>query len=141
MMLVDTNVISEVMKTAPSAVVVGWLNAQAPGSLYLSAVTIGEIEFGLCILPVGNRRTRLKDRFERFVSLAFVQRVLAVDEPCARPYGEIMDLRREMGRPMTVPDGQIAAIARAKGLGIATRNTRDFENCGVDLIDPFANGP
>lgn len=141
MILVDANVISEVMKTAPSAVVVGWLNAQAPGSLYLSAVTIGEIEFGLYILPVGNRRTRFKDRFQRFVSLAFVQRVLAFDEPCARSYGEIMGLRRELGRPMTVPGGQIAPIARANGLGIATRNTRDFENCGVDLIDPFANGP
>lgn len=138
-MLVDTNVISEIMRAVPSAAVVGWLNGQRPGSLYVSAVTIGEIEFGLRMLPAGSRRSRLKDQFERFVALAFVQRILAFDEPCARAYGEIMGLRRELGRPMSVPDGQIAAIARTNGLGIATRNTRDFEECGVALIDPFAH--
>jgi len=141
MILLDTNVISEIMKVAPSAAVVSWLNAQKPGSIYVSAVTIGEIEFGLRIMAIGGRRTQLQKRFERFVSLAFVRRVLAFDEPSARVYGDIMGLRREMGRPMSVPDGQIAAIARTNGLRLATRNTRDFEDCGVELTDPFVSSP
>lgn len=141
MILLDTNVISEIMKVAPSAVVVSWLNGQKPGSLYVSAVTIGEIAFGLRILPVGDRRAELQKRFERFVSLAFVRRVLAFDESSARVYDDIMGLRREIGRPMSVPDGQIAAIARTNRLRLATRNTRDFEDCGVELIDPFVSSP
>jgi len=140
MILLDTNVISEIMKVAPSDAVVNWLNDQRSGALYVSAVTIGEIEYGLRILPAGGRRMRLKERFERYVALAFAQRVLAFDEAAARIYGEIMGLRREIGRPMSVPDGQIAAIARLNGLQVATRNTRDFEDCGIELIDPFLSG-
>ena len=137
MILIDTNVVSEIMKVAPSRTVVKWLNNQKSSSLYVSTVTIGEIEYGLRILPAGKRRLQLKERFQRFVSLAFAQRVLAYDEAAARTYGEVMGLRKEIGRPMSVPDGQIAAIARSNGLTVATRNTGDFEDCGVELIDPF----
>jgi|APFre7841882590_1041340.scaffolds.fasta_scaffold15200_2 predicted nucleic acid-binding protein len=137
MILVDTNVVSEVMKVAPSATVVEWLNQQKSSSLYVSTITLGEIEYGLRLLPVGKRRLQLKESFERFVSLAFAQRILVYDEAAARHYGEVMGLRKEMGRPMSVPDGQIVAIARANGLKVATRNTSDFKDCGVDLIDPF----
>ncbi len=137
MILVDTNVVSEVMRIAPSETVVEWLNNQKSSSLYISTVTIGEIEYGLRILPVGKRRLQLKERFEQFVSLAFALRILAYDEAAARTYGEVMGLRKEMGRPMSVPDGQIAAIAKAHGHKIATRNISDFEDCGVELIDPF----
>ena len=137
MILVDTNVVSEVMRIAPSETVVEWLNNQKSSSLYISTVTIGEIEYGLRILPVGKRRLQIKERFEQFVSLAFALRILAYDEAAARTYGEVMSLRKEMGRPMNVPDGQIAAIARAHGHKIATRNISDFEDCGVELIDPF----
>ena len=137
MILVDTNVVSEVMKISPSKTVVQWLNKQKSSSLYVSTVTIGEIEYGLRILPSGKRRLQLKEKFERFISLAFAQRVLAYDEATARTYGEVMGLRKEIARPMSVPDVQIAAIARSNGLLVATRNTGDFEDCGVELIDPF----
>jgi len=137
MVLVDTNVISEVMRVSPSENVVKWLNLQKSSSLYVSAVTIGEIEYGLHILPAGRRQLHLKERFERFVSLAFAQRILAYDQAAARTYGEIMGYRKEIGRPMSIPDGQIAAIARSNELAIATRNTSDFEDCGIELIDPF----
>lgn len=137
MILVDTNVISEIMKVAPSEVVLDWLNGQKSTDLYISAITIGEIEYGLRILPTGKRQVQLKDRFERFVALAFAQRILAFDEPAARIYAEIMGSRKEIGRPMSIPDGQIAATARARGLAVATRNTSDFIDCGIDLIDPF----
>ena len=137
MILVDTNVVSEVMKVAPSETVVTWLNNQTSSSLFISTITIGEIEYGLRILPAGKRRMRLKERFERFISLAFAQRVLPYDETAARTYGDIMGFRKEIGHPMSIPDGQIAAIAKINGLTISTRNTSDFEDCGIELVDPF----
>jgi predicted nucleic acid-binding protein len=137
MILVDTNVVSEVMKVAPSETVVTWLNNQNSSSLFISIITIGEIEYGLRILPAGKRRIWPKERFERFISLAFAQRVLPYDETAARTYGDIMGFRREIGHPMSIPDGQIAAIAKVNGLTICTRNTSDFEDCGIKLVDPF----
>ena len=116
MILTDTNVISEVMKVSPSLRVIEWLNNQDSNELYVSTITIGEIEYGLRILPDGRRRLELKERFERFISVAFAQRILAFDEPAARSYGDVMGLRRELGRPISVPDGQIAAIAPSHGL-------------------------
>jgi predicted nucleic acid-binding protein len=136
--LIDTNVISEVMRISPSLRVLEWLNQQDAGSLYVSTISIGEIEYGLRILPEGKRRLALKERFEQFIERAFTQRVLVYDHAAARAYGDVMGFHKELGRPMSAPDGQIAAIARSGGLAIATRNTRDFENCGVNLIDPFS---
>jgi len=137
MILLDTNVVSEVMKTRPAEAVVGWLNGQESEKLYVSAITIGEIAYGLRILPDGKRRSGLRERFERFVTLAFDQRLLDYDESAARIYGELMGDRKELGLPMSVPDGQIAAIARHNHLAVATRNVVDFENCGIDVINPF----
>lgn len=137
MILLDTNVVSEVMKTQPAEAVVAWLNAQDSERLYVSAVTIGEITYGLRILPDGKRRSGLRERFERFVVLAFDQRVLAYDESAARVYGELMGDRKELGLPMSVPDGQIAAIARLNHMAVATRNVLDFEHCGIDVLNPF----
>lgn len=137
MILLDTNVVSEVMKVAPATAVLEWLNQQESRFLFLSAITIGEIEHGLRILPVGKRRLDLSERFEQFISKAFAERVLAYDDAAARIYGDVMGLRKEQGRPMSVPDGQIAAIARSGDMAIATRNTSDFEECGVDVVNPF----
>ena len=140
MILLDTNVVSEVMKTRPAEAVVAWLNTQDSEKLYVSAITIGEITYGLRILPDGKRRSGLRERFERFVGLAFDRRVLAYDESAARIYGELMGDRKEPGLPMSVPDGQIAAIACVNHLVVATRNVVDFENCGIDVVNPFATG-
>jgi len=117
--------------------VLKWLNDQSSSDLYVSAVTVGEIEYGLRILPDGRRRLQLTEKFDQFIAVAFAQRILAYDGTTARIYGDIMGLRKEAGRPMSVPDGQIASIARSHRLSIATRNTRDFEQCGVDLLNPF----
>ncbi len=138
MILLDTNVVSEVMKASPSENVIAWLNEQESSKLFISAITIGEIVYGLRILPEGKRRSGLCEKLEQFIALAFDQRALAYDESAARAYGELMGHRRALGRPMSVPDGQIAAIARSNHLAVATRNVLDFENCGVDVIDPFA---
>ena len=80
-----------------------------------------------------------RERFERFVALAFDQRVLAYDESAARVDGELMGERKELGRPMSFPDGQIAAIARLNPLAVATRNVPDFEICGIDGVNPFVS--
>ena len=137
MILLDTNIVSAIMAPSPPRIVVDWLNGQETVTLYLSTITIAEIGYGLWILPDGKRRRALEDRFERFVAEGFEQRILDFDWTAARLYAEIMGRRRAMGRPLSVPDGQIASIARANDLSVATRNIRDFEKCGLELIDPF----
>lgn len=137
MIILDTNVISEVMRPQPSAAVLAWLNAQDGNHLFVTAVTLAEIGYGLRILPDGQRRSQLQGRFEQFIAQAFEQRVLDFTAPAARAYAEIMGHRKETGRPMSLPDGQIAAIALANRYAVATRNIKDFADCGVALIDPF----
>ena len=89
-------------------------------------------------MPDGERRRLLSDRFEQFLGAAFASRILSFDEDAARAYGEIRGYRRELGRPMSAFDGQIAAIAKTRGFAIATRNIRDFADCGLELINPFS---
>ncbi len=137
MILLDTNVISATMASTPPSAVLSWLNRQRTDNLYLSAITIAEIAYGIRILPEGKRRRNLATRFKSFVDRGFEQRVLVFDNASALEYAEIMAHRRQIGRPMSVPDGQIAAIARQHGFIVATRNTRDFEECGLELVDPF----
>jgi len=135
--LLDTNVLSEIMKPRPHAGAIDWLNEVETTRLWLSAITIAEIEYGLRSMPDGTRRRTLRHRFEGFVESAFSGRVLVFGRAAATIYGEIMAHRRAGGRPMSVADGQIASIALSRGLKLATRNTKDFDDCGLDLIDPF----
>lgn len=137
MILVDTNVVSAFMTAAPPAQVLNWLNAQHSASLYLSTITVAEIHYGLHLLPGGRRRDLLRERFDTFVTLVFGERIVAFDHAAAARYGEIAVQRRTAGRPISTLDAQIAAIAHSRALVLATRNTRDFEACGVELIDPF----
>lgn len=139
MIVLDTNVVSEMMKPSPSATVVDWLNRQEAVELYLTSVTIGEVSYGLRLLPRGERRSRVEQAFENVLSRAFLGRILDFDERAAEHYGDLMARRREMGRPLAILDGQIAAIARAHGAAVATRNVRDFVGCDVIVIDPFAD--
>lgn len=140
MILLDTNIVSRIMAPAPAQAVIDWLNAQDTVTLYLSTITIAEIGYGLWVLPDGKRRRSLEDRFEKFVAQGFEQRILNFDQRAARLYPEVMGHRRTVGRPLGVLDGQIASIARANDLAIATRNVRDFEECGLELINPFEAG-
>lgn len=117
--------------------VVDWLNDQKANELYITTITIGEIAYGLKIMPEDKRRSGLSDRFERFMALAFTQRILSYDEASAHNYGQIMASRKESGRPLSVSDGQIAAIARSNHMSVATRNIVDFEYCGLELQNPF----
>ena len=138
MILLDTNVISEVMKSAPSPRVLAWLNDHPTNLLFVSTITIAEISYGIHILPQSKRRALLETRFEQFMTQAFSGRMLAFSETCARIYGQLMGHQKEAGKPLSICDGQIAAIALANNTSIATRNTKDFKYCGVELINPFA---
>jgi predicted nucleic acid-binding protein len=91
-------------------------------------------------LPDGKRRRLLAERFEHFVARGFEQRLLSFDDRAAHEYAEVMGHRKEIGRPLSISDGQIASVARANHLAVATRNVRDFEECGLELINPFAAG-
>jgi predicted nucleic acid-binding protein len=137
MIIVDTNVVAEVMKPSPAPAVVTWLNAQDSVSLFLTAITVGEIRYGLRIMPKGQRRHAIERGFDQIIANAFAGRILAFDEHAATHYGEVMARRKEIGRPLGVPDGQIAAIARLHSFAIATRNVRDFFECGIEIVNPF----
>ena len=137
MIVLDTNVVSEMMKPSPKPSLVDWLNRQETATLYLSTITLAEIGYGLHAMPDGQRRRSLEDRFEEFIAEGFDQRILGFDRVSACAYGELMGRRKTLGRPMSILDGQIASIARANRFAIATRNVHDFEECGVSLINPF----
>lgn len=137
MVIIDTNVVAEMMKVSPAPAVVSWLNGQESSALFLTTITIGEIAYGLRARPQGRRRLQLEQGFERVLAEAFTGRILSFDEEAARQYGEVMGRRKEIGRPLSVPDGQIVSIARARGCAVATRNVRDFVDCGVEVLNPF----
>jgi len=135
--LLDTNVVSEVMRKLPSKKVINWLNSHNNIGLFISSITIAEICYGLRILPEGQRRQLLQSRFEQFISQGFADNIITFNEAAARAYAEIMGVCKEKGRPMSLLDGQIAAIAQTNYLSLATRNITDFENCEIELINPF----
>lgn len=137
MILLDTNVLSETMRPDPERAVLSWLDDQDATSLYVTAVTEAEIRYGLAILPPGRRREELSAAAEQALGLYLLGRILPFDSAATRAYAEIAAARRATGRPISQADGQIAAIARAKGAALATRNTGDFEGCGLALIDPW----
>ncbi len=137
MILIDTNIISEMMRPIPSKKVIEWLDQQDIFELYVTAPTIAEISYGLSVLPNSKRRSLLEEAFAKAITDGFKGRVLAFDEVGAHLYGIIMGKRKKLGRPMSIIDGQIAAIARAHHTALATRNIKDFENCDLELINPF----
>lgn len=135
--LLDTNVLSELLRAKPSPAVLRWFAAQPPESLFVSAVTQAEMMLGARLLPVGRRRTSLEGALAAMFEEDFAGRILPFDSGAVAAYVEIVSDRRSLGRPISQFDAQIAAIARHAGARLATRNTGDFERCGVDLIDPW----
>nr|WP_300149613.1 type II toxin-antitoxin system VapC family toxin [Propionicimonas sp.] len=136
MIVLDTNVLSEAMRPVPDPGVLGWLNSQSPETLYLSSVTLAELLFGIGALPDGVRKGRLAQALDGLVAL-FAGRVLAFDQDAARRYADMAVAARQAGRPLPTADGYIAATAAAHSFAVATRNTRDFQGTGVELIDPW----
>ncbi len=140
MIVVDTNVASELMRPAPSHVVAEWVRAHRGADLCTTAITLAEIGYGIERLPSGRRKALLQ-RTARDVFAAFEDFVLAFDAQAAAHYPDIVAARDRAGMPIDGFDAQIASICRARGAALATRNTKDFESIGIDLIDPWFEPP
>ncbi len=136
MIVLDTNVVSELLRPAPAAEVVAWLRRQEAASLATTAITVAEIQFGLARLPAGRRATELQRLADNALA-SFPAQVLPFDVSSAELYGDLAARRERAGRPIDALDAQIAAICVFRAASLATRNTKDFVDTGVDLLDPW----
>ena len=137
MIVLDTNVLSEVMKPAPSPQVLRWMASHPALTLFTTAITQAEILYGVELLSKGKRRAALQAAVDAMFTQDFSGRVLPFDSDAARMFPRIVATRRASGRPIAQFDAQIAAVARSRGAELATRNTGDFEHCGVTLLNPW----
>ena len=138
MILLDTNVISALMRRDTDPVVVAWLDGQPPESIWTTAITVFEIRFGLEVLVSGRRRRRLEDAFAKALEQDLDGRVLPFDQAAAQAAAVIAAAQRRAGRPVEIRDVQIAGIAAARKAALATRNARYFEGTGIALLDPWS---
>lgn len=136
MIILDTNVVSEMMKPEPHPTVWAWLNGQTAETLYLSSVTLAEILFGIAALPAGKRKDRLAQVLDGLMAL-FRDRVLPFDAEAARRYAELALKARNNGKGLPLADGYIAAIASSREFVVASRDTRPYEAAGILFIDPW----
>jgi predicted nucleic acid-binding protein len=137
MIVLDTNVISEALKPDPSAEILRWLALEPGSTLYTTAITQAELLYGVELMPMGKRRSALHAAITKILTQIFAGRILPFDSAAAEAYAELAASRRAMGRPISEADAQIAAIARSHGASLATRNARDFEHCGIKVLNPW----
>jgi predicted nucleic acid-binding protein len=137
MIILDTNVLSALMLREADPRVVGWLDGQAPESIWTTSVTVFEIRFGIETLTDGRHRRRLEEAFSKALEEEFEGRVLPFDQNAAQAAASIAAHQRRQGRPVEIRDVQIAGIASARKATLATRNTRHFQALGIPLIDPW----
>lgn len=141
MLLIDTNVLSEFMRPQLAEAVVVWMDAQPAAQMYTCAISRAEIELGLALMPPGKRQAALAQAAQAMFEDDFAGQCLPFDEAAASVYARIVATRTRTGRPISVEDAQIAAIARVHGLRLATRNTPDFLNIeGLTVVDPWQAG-
>jgi len=138
MNILDTNVVSELMRPEPSRAVEHWVSIQPADSLYITSITQAEILHGILLLPKGKRRSLLEQAADGMFAEDFGERILPFGTESARLYAEIAVARRRAGRPISHFDAQIAAIARVHGATLSTRNVDDFAGCGVKLVNPWS---
>lgn len=136
MIILDTNVISELMRELPDPNVKQWITAQKPIHFGITTITIAEIPRGLMRLPLGKRRSRLATSFTAFITEAFSGRIFPFDEEAAYNYGKIAAKCKTEGNNTDAVDLMIAAIAKSRQAAIATRNTKDFAGCNLEIINP-----
>jgi toxin FitB len=135
--VLDTNVVSELMRPQPDARVSAWIRRTPPLELFLAAVTLGEIVRGVARLPAGPRRSRLEPWVSELLPRQFAGRILAFDQPAAVIWGELMGAADLAGRPRAAADGQIAATALRHDMVLVTRNTADFDGVLAALLNPW----
>lgn len=140
MIVLDTNVISELMKGSGSAAVSKWIAAQGATRLMTTAITQAEILHGIALLPAGRRRREIQTAADAMFNLDFADRILPFDSRAAVTYAALVRERQRRGRPIGQFDAQIAAIALVAQATLATHNVRDFEHCDLDVVDPWAAG-
>ena len=136
MILLDTNVVSEGLRLRPDPHVGNWLDAQRPADLFLCMPVIAELHYGVELVPVGARRAHLELAVRR-IEEAFAERILPFDRVAAHEYGRILAHRDRLGRATGTMDGLIAAIAKVHAATVATRDSRGFDDIGLDIVDPF----
>jgi predicted nucleic acid-binding protein len=140
MMVLDTNVLSELMRRQPDVQVLAWLDQRSETEFFLSAVTVAEILQGIAKLPNGKRKLALRAAFEQMLAERFADRVLAFDKDAATRYAELVTSLERIGRPIGMADAQIAAICLSNHAALVTRNVKDFSSTGVVVFDPWAAG-
>ena len=138
MIILDTNVISALMRQGTDPIAVDWLDSQPPESIWITAVTVFEVHFGLELLTHGRRRRQLEDAFARALDDDFERRILPFEQSAARAAASIAAHQRQEGRPIEIRDAQIAGIVSARRATLATRNTRHFADLGIAIVDPWA---
>jgi toxin FitB len=141
MIILDTNVISELMRAKPEPVIVNWFRVRSLLEMATTTINLAEIRLGLARLPFGRRRRDLEVTFNSLVARGFANRVFDFDASAADAYGDLAVERERAGRRLEGFDGLIAAIAKSRGMPIATRNTNDFAGCGIDVINPWSAAP
>jgi len=137
LIVLDTNVVSELMRPAPSSAVVRWLSAQPSSVLHTTSVTEAEILHGIESMPPGKRRAAILESAQQMFEVEFGHRILPFDSRSAEEYARIASERRRAGRPISQFDAQIAAIVAGARAALATRNVADFDGCGVRLVNPW----
>jgi toxin FitB len=137
MIVLDTNVLSEALRPVPEPSVLDWLANQPRASLFVTAVTRGEILLCIRLLADGKRRRALWDAAKKIFDADFADQVLNFDSDAADMYADIAASRLAAGNPISQFDAMIVATARSRGACLATRNVKDFEDCGVDVINPW----
>jgi len=137
LILLDTNVVSEIMKPRPDPQVAAFIEDQPLDRLFVPTLVMAELRHGIARLPEGRRRGEIESDFETFCRAALASRVLAFDDDCARGYALARSTRDRAGRPVAVLDALIGGMALAHGAMLATRNTADFDGYGLALVDPW----
>ena len=137
MIVLDTNVLSELMRSRPNESVLKWIGRHKATSLFITALTQAEILYGLEILPEGKRRKALKEAAKSMFDIDFARRILPFDVDAAQKFAIIAAKRRKIGRPIAQIDAQIAAIAYSHQATLATRNVADFEECAIKIVNPW----
>lgn len=137
MIVLDTNILSELMRPIPEPRVVAWLAAQPAASVFVTTVTQAELLYGVAVLPAGRRRVKREGAVAGMLQEDFAGRLLPFDGAAAHAYAAIAAERRLAGRPISQFDAQIAAICRSRAADLATRNTADFEGCGIQVVNPW----
>lgn len=137
MIILDTNVVSELIDENMDEAVGRWIKQHDASHFFTTVITEAELFYGVVRLPDGKRKHALEATLERIFRLRFRNRVLSFDSAAARNFGEVVISRQRSGRAYDYADAQIAAIARSRGAAVATRNVGDFEHCGVQVIDPW----